>query len=158
MGYSTDFYGQFDVTPPLRPDDRIFLTKLAETRRIKRNCSIALYGVEGEFYVEGEGFRGQSGDDFTVVDYNCPPRTQPGLWCQWIPSGDGTAIFWDGGEKFYEYVPWIQYLIERVLAPRGYTLNGEVDWVGEDRNDQGRIKIENNVVKILTAKITYEES
>lgn len=156
MGYTTDFYGQFDVTPTLKPEDKLFLEKFANTRRMKRNCSTALYGVEGEFYVEGEGFRGQ-GDDLTVVNHNAPPSTQPGLWCQWIPSEDGTAIFWDGGEKFYEYVPWIEYLIEKILAPRGYTLNGTVDWVGEDRNDQGRIRIVNNVVKTQTAKMIYED-
>ena len=123
---------------------------------MKRNCSTALYGIEGEFYVNGEDFRGQ-GDDFTIVDYNKPPRTQPGLWCQWIPNVDGTAIFWDGGEKFYEYIPWIKYLIEKILAPRGYTLNGVVDWVGENRNDQGRIKIVNNVVKTLVGQMSYKE-
>jgi hypothetical protein len=156
VGYTTDFYGQFDITPPLSGEDHEFLTKFAGTRRMKRACSTALYGIEGEFYVEGEGYRGQ-GDDLTVVDHNRPPSTQPGLWCQWVPNEDGTAIVWDDGEKFYEYVPWIKYLIDKILAPRGYVLNGVVDWVGEDRMDQGRIKIVNNVVKTLNGKMTYEE-
>jgi hypothetical protein len=92
-----------------------------------------------------------------VVDYNCPPEIQPSSWCQWIPTEDGMAIVWDGGEKFYEYVDWIKYLITKVLAPAGYILNGEVEWQGEDREDMGKIVITNNVVKIQTATITFED-
>ncbi len=39
---------------------------------------------------------------------------------------------WNGAEKFYNYVEWLQYLIDKILAPRGYTLNGECQWFGEN--------------------------
>lgn len=156
MGYTTDFSGSFKVTPTLSTQNHEFLTKLSQTRRMARKVD-AKYGVEGEFYVEGEGYRGQDDDD-TVIDFNRPPRTQPSLWCQWIPTEDGTEIVWDEGEKFYEYVAWIEYLIRVILAPRGYKLNGTVYWYGEDRGDNGIIEINDNVVKIKIGTVVYKET
>jgi hypothetical protein len=153
MGYSTDFYGQFNVTPTLKAEDVEYLTKFSETRRMARKVD-EKYGVEGEFYVDGKGYAGQ-GDDDTIIDHNRPPKTQPGLWCQWIPTEDGKAIEWDGGEKFYDYVEWIEYLIKKILAPRGYVLNGEVEWQGEERGDIGKIVIKDNVVQVKEGRFTY---
>ncbi len=156
MGYSTDFSGQFNVTPTLSDKDCDFLVKFAQTRRMARKFKDNIYGIQGEFYVDGEGDSVKS-NDVTVIDYNMPPKTQPGLWCQWIPNDDGTAIVWDEGEKFYGYIEWIQYLIKSILIPRGYTLNGEVKWFGEDSYDRGKILVKNNVVRIFEGKIGYKE-
>lgn len=145
MGYTTDFSGSFTLDRKLDEETHKFLTKFNETRRMARNVD-PKYGEEGEFYVDGDGFKGQ-GDGGGVIDHNRPPKTQPGLWCQWRPNEDGTEIEWDGGEKFYEYVAWIEYLIDKILKPRGYVLNGEVRWQGEDDNDRGTIVITDNVVE-----------
>jgi hypothetical protein len=102
--------------------------------------------VEGEFYVEGGGDYGQADED-NVIDYNRPPSTQPDLWCQWVPTKDGKGIEWDGSEKFYGYVEWIKYLIAKVLSPKGYVLNGTVDWRGEEWEDAGTISIKDNNVE-----------
>lgn len=146
MGYTTYFAGQFNLNKKLDKETHEFLDKLARTRRMARNVGPE-YGVEGEFYVEGKGFMGQDRED-NIIDNNRPPSTQPGLWLQWVPTEDGTAIVWDEGEKFYNYVEWIEYLIEKILAPRGYILNGKVDWRGEDFDDLGCIIIENNQVRL----------
>lgn len=143
MGYTTDFFNQkLRLNKQLSVDDKNFLTKLSETRRMARN--IEGYGVEGEFFVDGEGMMGQDRDN-TIIDYNRPPSTQPGLWCQWTPTEDGWGLEWDGGEKFYHYVEWLEYIINW-LKPRGYVLNGTVDWQGEDSEDRGTIVVSNNVV------------
>ena len=84
--------------------------------------------------------------DKSIVEYNYPTDTQPGLWCQWIFDKDG--IEWDGGEKFYSYVEWLKYLIENFLKPNGYTVNGNVYFRGEDFDDVGEITVENNEVKV----------
>jgi len=154
MGYTTSFYKNFSVTPTLTPVDRTFLTKFAETRRMKRKLGPE-FGVDGEFFVDGKGDFGQDDDD-SVVDHNRPPATQPGLWCQWIPNQDGTEIGWDGNEKFNNYVEWLEYLIKSILKPRGYTLNGQVEWQGESGGDMGRIEVKDNVIKVKTAAISYE--
>lgn len=154
MGYTTDFVGEFELNKPLDEETYNFLVKFNETRRMKRKVD-PKYGVEGEFYVDGKGMFGQAHDE-TVIDYNNPPSTQPSLWCQWRPTEDRKFIEWDGGEKFYYYIEWIEYLIDKILAPKGYVLNGKVKWCGEDLNDRGLISIKNNKVTVKEGKIIYE--
>lgn len=169
MGYDTNFDGEFNLDKPLSPEHKAYLEKFSETRRMKRNQTAASkmedpirtaaklpIGKEGAYFVGGKGMCGQD-EDAGIVDYNTPPDGQPSLWCQWVPNHDGTAIVWDGGEKFYEYVDWIDYLVERFLGPWGYTLNGEVYWSGDDSGDLGRIKIVNNDIKVNAARIVYDE-
>lgn len=153
MGYSTDFNGEFSVTPTLTDKHRTFLEKFNQTRRMKRDLDPE-FGIEGELYVDGDGIYGQA-NSADVINFNSPPRTQPGLWCQWAPNEDGTAIEWDGGEKFYNYVEWIEYLIEKILAPAGYKLNGEIEWIGEDADDRGKIIVKDNVVSTKNAQINW---
>jgi hypothetical protein len=60
-------------------------------------------------------------------------------------------IEWDTGEKFYDYVEWLEYIIYNFLAPKGYVLNGNVEWYGEDRADVGTIVVKSNIVRRVTA-------
>lgn len=150
MGYTTDFEGSFSFDKPLDSETLSFLQKFNETRRMKRKLSKE-YGVEGEFYVDGTGEFGQGRED-NVIDHNSPPRTQPGLWCQWRPTDDGEELEWDGGEKFYNYVEWLQYLIKNFIAPKGYKLNGSVRWRGEEFSDIGTIFITDNKVEVISGK------
>ena len=124
-----------------------------------------VYGHEGEYFAKDDGNFGQ-GDDGSVLDNNLPPghkgwydkdikMVQPGLWCQWEISVDGTELEWNGGEKFYNYTDWLKYLIKNFFKPWGRKLNGEIDWFGEDRTDLGRIVVKNNEVKILVGEVDY---
>lgn len=144
MGYTTDFSGQFHFNKPLGEKIKAYLTLLNETRRMKRNVDEA-FGVEGEFYAFGGGSYGQDHED-NIVDHNTPPSTQPSLWLQWTPTEDGAGLEWDGGEKFYCYTEWLVYLINKILAPNGYVLNGVVDYQGEEFSDRGEIEVKDNVV------------
>lgn len=153
MGYQTDFEGQFGVEPTLSKDDKDYLHKFAKTRRMARDVSklegdpkkygFESWGVEGEFYVDGTGDFGQGHED-SITSRSSSASTQPGLWCEWEPNEAGDAIEWNGSEKFYDYVEWLQYLIKEVLAPRGYKLNGEVRWQGEEMHDCGVLTVQNN--------------
>lgn len=157
MGYTTDFYGRFELNKELDEETFMFLKRFNETRRMKFDPKVIgqEHGVDGEFFVghhqDFSGFfAGQVERDFDgLVEYNTPPRTQPGLWCQWVPSEDRKGIEWDGGEKFYHYTEWLQYIITNFLQPKGYILNGQVEWAGEDRRDNGVITVKNNVVNAL---------
>ena len=80
----------------------------------------------------------------------------PGLYCQWIPTEDGKHIEWDGNEKFYDYVEWMKWLIENFFTPKGYVLNGKIDWEGEEQGDVGKIIVKDNVVTTKNAKLVYE--
>ena len=154
MGYTTDFSGKFTLNRKLDDETFTFLKKLAETRRMARKVD-AKYGIEGEFYVDGTGAFGQDADK-TVIDQNSPPSTQPSLWLQWVPTEDGLGIEWDGGEKFYEYVEWLKYIIDKILAPKGYVLNGRVHFQGEDSSDFGYIVVTNNGVTVDNGHRTYD--
>lgn len=168
MGYTTDFFGKFEISPVLKAEHREYLQKFEDTRRMKRNSEICEkmkdpirkkvglpVGTEGEYFVGGTGFAGQDRDE-SIIDCTYPPSTQPGLWCQWVPTESGDALEWDGGEKFYNYVEWLQYLIDNFFSKWEYVLNGEVEWEGEDRGDIGTIIVKNNIIEIKEGKITYE--
>jgi len=125
--------------------------KAAETAKREDKLRLAVklpVGPEGAYFV---GSQSDSGQEHTpdITDYNSPPSGQPGLWCQWTPNEDGTAIRWDGGEKFYEYVEWIEYLMDNFLKPWGYKLKGEVLWRGESFHDNGKITINHNMDLII---------
>lgn len=145
MGYTTEFRGQFKVDRPVDDGTYSLLVGLATTRRMKRN--IEGFGIDGEFFIDDKGNYGQNRTP-DVVDYSSPPSTQPSLWCQWMIDEDRQTIEWDGAEKFYHYVEWIKYLIDSVLKPRGYVLNGSVEYRGEDWDDTGTITVNNNNVNV----------
>jgi hypothetical protein len=168
MGYTTEFDGHFNLDRPLELNHANYLQRFSETRRMKRNPKelqfindpirerVGLpFGVEGEYFVGGGGFAGQDHDD-SILEYNSPPSTQPGLWCQWIPTDDLRGIQWDENEKFYDYVEWLQYIVKNFLIPWGYTLNGEVEWSGEEREDIGKIVVVNNDITVKEGRVTYE--
>lgn len=184
MGYTTDFRGQFELDKTLEEAHKNFLAEFSRTRRMKRHTLLTVkmsdpirikadlpVGPEGAYYVgsgslnpdtptkEKLGWDASCGQLKTedIKDYNCPPEGQPGLWCQWTPSEDGGALVWDDGEKFYAYEEWIRYLINHFLKPWGYVVNGEVEWVGEDRDDRGKIVITANVVEAFVGRTTYDE-
>jgi hypothetical protein len=147
MGYTTDFYGAFDLDKPLTVDQAAYLKMFSHTRRMARDPKKILklekpnqecldllkkvgldLGPQGEHYCSGGDF-GQDADE-SILDYNSSGNksildssgNQPGLWCQWVPTNDRKGIEWDGGEKFYAYVEWIIFIIEHFLKPWGRTL------------------------------------
>lgn len=154
MGYSTEYYGSFNVTPAMDGEMIDYLRRFSETRRMQRDndaimgnfpdwaddCLDGELGEQGEFFVGGAGYMGQERDP-SVVDYNCPPETQPSLWCQWVPTDDGSGIVWDGGKKFYEADRWIEYIANSILAPAGYDVEGKLEW-SDDYGDSGTLAFE----------------
>jgi hypothetical protein len=146
----------------LVPEHAAYLLKLSETRRMRRDSTVAKtlpdpvreaaglpIGEEACYFVGGSGFGGQDRDS-SILDFNRPPKGQPGLWCKWIPNEDGSAIIWSGAEKFYDYVEWIEFLIEHFLGPWGYFLDGEMNWAGEYEGDRGRIRLRENIVTVTS--------
>lgn len=161
MGYTTDFKGSFNITPALKPEHKAYINKFSETRRYKRDAGITEMmadpiriaaglpiGVDGGFYVNHNRCDWPYTRDTrnSVVDYNEPPAGQPGLRCQWVANDEGVELSWDGSEKFYNYIEWLEYLINTFLEPWGYALNGEIKWYGEERADIGKIFVVANTV------------
>lgn len=161
MGYTTWFDGSLKFNKPVEDWLVEYINKFNNTRRMKRDnakikelfpdwkkqCFAGNLGEEGEFFVGGLGFYGQDSDG-SVLNNNGPAKTQPGLWCQWIIGGDNDELMWDEGEKFYDYVEWLKYMINNFFDPLGYILNGDITWEGEESDDTGIIHVENNNVDV----------
>lgn len=162
MGYTTEFEGHVVVVPPLNDAEISYLVDFATTRRMLRG--------NGPYYVGSGDMHAED-----IVDRNCSPAGQPGLWCQWSPSHNGRAIEWDGGEKFYNSASWMEYLIEHFLTGTArdadewakasaldwrlakFTFDHHVDGVieasGENPDDHWYLVVEDNKVSLL-----YDES
>jgi hypothetical protein len=145
MGYTSEFSGIITLNKKLDADTAEFLKKFNQTRRMGRKGLDPKYGIEGEFYVDGKGDFGQDNDP-SIIDHNKPPSTQPGLWCQWVPTEDLSGIEWDGGEKFYESKAWMEYIIDKILAPKGYIANGTIEVQGESLEDHWWLVVKENKV------------
>lgn len=194
MGYTTEFTGKvvFDKEVPKTLVE--YLNRLSGTRRMKRDpekikvlfknwkdmCYKGNLGRQGEYFAVKEddpdyvNYK-NSGDSFfsccagqardgSIIDYNEPPVTQPGLWCQWVISPvnpkdmeDETKdtvrayLEWDGAEKFYCYTEWLKYIIKNFLEPEGITACGAFLAVGEEYGDATYIIVDNNNVSTVDA-------
>lgn len=173
MGYDSSFTGHFDLDKKLTNEHAEYLQMFAKTRRMKRNAVLTEkrpdpvriaaglpVGIDGGYFVGEGGSMGQGtcwGDRkemYDLLEYNTPPDGQPSLWCQWVPTEDGQGIEWDGGEKFYAYVEWLEYLVEHFLEPWGYKLTGEIAWQGEESADQGIIYAKDNEIEAHNSTIS----
>jgi hypothetical protein len=156
-----------EVTPPLNEHEISYLTSFNETRRMARK--------KGPYFVGGTGFHGQGNDD-DIENFNGSGE-QPGLWCQWVPSQDGTLIEWDQGEKFYSSAEWMKYLIDNFLKPGAvasqnlaasieqdprfehftfdHVVNGEIEAQGEDHEDKWKLIVQDNKVSVASATVTF---
>lgn len=155
--------------------------KIAESFSDPVRTAVGLpIGDDGAYFVGNTKNHGQDHDK-SVIEYNDPPgsiersaeedwikwyalveqrkkegKQQPGLWCQWTVGDDNQTIEHDGGEKFYDYIEWLRYIINHFIAKWGYVMNGEVAWQGEDTTDIGKMIVNDNVVTVKTGKIVYE--
>lgn len=133
MGYTTEFEGVFGIEPPLKPEHKAMIEKIANTD-----------------WRDEERMPGMPTDDYHS-------------YCQWTTNFDGTAIEWDGNEKFYGYIEWLKFLCD-LLKEWGYALNGESEWFGESHDDRGKLQVCANELKVFKGKvmqyeeITYEEA
>jgi hypothetical protein len=117
MGFTTDFIGHIDIAPSLNDDELDYLAAFSASRRYRR---------EGGAYTVPGNPAADRDLDVRTDDYNVPAAGQPGLWCQWVPCWDGCCMAFDGGEKFYEPVPWLRYLVSHFLKP-GATASRSTD-------------------------------
>lgn len=156
MGYHTEFYGHFDFDRKVEENHANYLRKFSDIRHIRRKAEMIEplpdpvreavqlpVGFEGQFYLSGDDYKGED-----IITANEPSKPQPGLWCDWTVSEDGTKLEWNGGEKFYEYIPWLYYLISTFIVPWGYVLNGTVKYHGEHPADYGKIIVKDNKMRV----------
>lgn len=106
MGYTTDFVGHLDISPPLNPDERAYLEAFRRTRHCDHGGSP--YDVRGN---------PMAPDDLPTEQSNALGPGKPQLYCQWVACGEGCCLSFDGDEKFYQPAAWLAYLIDHLLGP-----------------------------------------
>lgn len=101
--------------------DEALTARLPDPERLAVDLPV---GPQGAFYTGDAGGCFETRPDWNmrlaglgVLDYNQPPKGQPGLWCQWTPTADYAGLEWNGVEKFYHYEDWLQYAIDTFLIP-----------------------------------------
>jgi len=111
MGYTTEFDGSIVIEPPLSDN---FVNRFNEIAN-KRNNEYG-DGVEGSFDHVCHNKLGRKGRAFGLISVGL--SEVPGCWCHWILENQqhATILMWDGGEKFYYYVQWLQYVIDFILT------------------------------------------
>lgn len=77
----------------------------------------------------------------------------PGFWCDWAPTSDGVGLAWNGSEKFYNYIDWLEHLVSKFFDPWDIKLNGTVTWHGEGPGDVGRIIVEDNRITTQRGRV-----
>jgi hypothetical protein len=98
-----EFLGHIIIDPPLNLEELDYFNKFSGTRRMDRK--------KGPYFVEGTNYADDNIHNADVFDYNKHPKSQPGLWCKWIPTHNGKCIKWNGYERFYNPEKWLEYLI-----------------------------------------------
>lgn len=124
MGYTTSFSGGLKLNRELTHKEWLELKELAS--------------YEKDVYLR----------------YTDSPETIPDSYNQWESNEAGDEIAWNAGEKFYDYIHWLRWIIKHYLKPRDLVLNGEIRWQGEEIGDIGVIRAEEN--KITTRKLELE--
>lgn len=76
-----------------------------------------------------------------------PSDTPSYSLCKWTvrEQGDKSILLHNDGEKFYEYVEWLEY-IGKLFTEWGVMMNGKVIWHGEDVMDAGVLFVKDNKV------------
>jgi len=159
MGYQTEFQGEIAIEPPLSAEEIGFLQKFSSTRRMDRE--------KGPYSVDGSGLCGQ-GNDPDIRNYDKPPEGQPGLWCQWESNENGTAIEWNGAEKFYDADEWMEYIMIHFIGQnpkakdvlpflQGHACNGEILATGESGDDNWKIRVIDGRVSKILGRIVYDD-
>ncbi|KAL9647057.1 hypothetical protein ABK040_016532 [Willaertia magna] len=117
---------------------------------------VELYGVEGEFYnfylsaVKKEypnpldwqikHFYNKkdffpNNFDLLYYNYDAAPLCQPTLKCPWRYNKEKNVLESDGDNEFIEdYADWLVYIVNVVLKPEGFIVNGDVKYIHESTN------------------------
>lgn len=130
MEKELNFIGHINIDPPLNAQEKEYFNKFSNSRRMDRK--------KGPYFVEGSNEETDLSNE-DVIDYNAAPTSQPGLWCKWIHTQDGSKLTWNGYQKFHAPKEWLEYIIvhffgkepvAKLVHPnafsflQGHTLNG----------------------------------
>lgn len=118
MGYTTKYEGVFRIEPTLSDD----------TAALYRDTVKRIWARE-------------------PLPESIKHGGMPDSYLQWELTKDNSGLEWDGNEKFYHASDWLQWVIDRILLPRGYRVSGHAIWQGEEIGDVGVLVVKNGTVE-----------
>jgi hypothetical protein len=88
-------------------------------------------------------------------------KGMPSSYCQWEFFKKATSecfLKWDGEEKFYDYINWLDWLLKNIFLPNELSLSGTTLWQGEDVGDVGLITVIDGKVHAMKCMDYYHTS
>lgn len=161
MSYKVTFEkGGFSFNSLPEKDLKNFINNFSKSKHVLRNPKNILkkkswrnYSFFGDIGEDGEYYSNPRENDFydgdkehSILDFNAPPVTQPSCWCNWVIKNN--QLTWNGNSDFDNFAEWLDYLIDNFFKPRGYELNGKLNYQGEDSDDYGYVSIDKNIVTL----------
>jgi hypothetical protein len=125
MGYDVYYNGEVDVAPPLTENDAVIMRAFVNREQIEETRTI-----------------------LAAIAASAEPDL-PGHEGLLEVSEDRSCILPEEGESRHGVRMWLRLLLEHFLVPRGYVLNGEVWWEGQDPDDRGCIFIKDNQIEAV---------
>jgi hypothetical protein len=125
MGYNVYYRGEIEINPPLTEE----------------HAALVLAFSKGERSTQTEAI-------YDAIANSSEPDL-PGYADLFELSEDRTLLLPEAGESRHGLRLWLALLIEHVLEPLSYTLNGDVEWTSDDADDRGSIYVKNNIVEMV---------
>ena len=125
MGYCVYYNGEVSVTPPLTEDHAALVHALVNFEQSDETHAI-----------------------FAAIAAS-PEPDLPGYAGVLDVSEDREYLLPEEGESRHGIRLWLRLLLQYLFVPLGYTLNGEIFWEGEDRDDSGGIFLKDNQLEAI---------
>ena len=125
MGYSIYYDGEFSVSPPLTEAD----------------ADIVRAVVNGEHTSETLAI-------FAAIAASSEPDLPWHVGLLKV-SEEKNLILPEEDESRPGLGTWLRLLLQHFLSERGYVLDGEISWVGEDSDDRGMIFVRDSQIEVV---------
>lgn len=132
MGYHVYYCGDIEVSPALTKEHADLVLAFSEAKRTPRTDAI-YKSMDEDAELSLTGYA-----DLCEI------------------SGDRSRILPVESESGHGLRLWLALLIEHVLEPLGYKLNGNVSWTADDEHDCGTIYVKDNVIETIDDVIFNE--
>ena len=145
MGYNIYYEGTVSISKQLDDETYNIIMGLSDSRRMSWDADklerdgIAKkkdIGEEGEFFFGHDHMKHKELIEFEkkyALNINYPPAGQPSYWGVWIVTDDRMGLIWNEAPNSYGGHEWLQYLVKKILVPRGYKVKGTIDWITEEK-------------------------
>lgn len=141
MGYTTYFSGEFELDRQLSTEDKAAFDRLLADINIRQEW------IRHEKWGRDEPSTPNPKDlpEFGMLES-----------IGWEMDEDGSCLYYHW-ERECDSESWLNYLLDHFFIPRGYKLNGFVDWEGDGYEDFGYYNLDDNKLEVWEGFRTYRK-